>query len=163
MPSLYGKGSKKKELIKHLSTVYAAIAKEHAIAEGDFPPLAEMQEKLLDCDWAKFNQLNKKLIDGVDKMLKEDIARLMSQIPQVKSSEVTAMVERELKIRTRIEREFEAISSQALPTSESSDIVSEKKSVTISDTEVTRPPEAPKRKKYTNALRSMLNYLANIV
>ncbi|XP_074598900.1 putative achaete scute target 1 isoform X2 [Brevipalpus obovatus] len=82
MPSLYGKGSKKKELIKHLSTVYAAIAKEHAIAEGDFPPLAEMQEKLLDCDWAKFNQLNKKLIDGVDKMLKEDIARLMSQIPQ---------------------------------------------------------------------------------
>lgn len=83
MPSLYGKTNKKKDLIKHLSETYAEIAKEHSIAEGDFPPLQEMQAKLQDHDFSKFNPLNKKLIDAVDKMLKEDIARLMAKIPQV--------------------------------------------------------------------------------
>lgn len=82
MPTLLGKTNKKKELIKHLSNIYTSISKEHSIAEGDFPLLSEMQEKLLDHDFSKFNALNKRLIDAVDKMLNEDIARLMAQIPQ---------------------------------------------------------------------------------
>lgn len=83
MPSMFGKDSKKKELIKHLSTIYQEIEKEHQIPPGDFPDLREMQEKLLGYDFTKFHPLKKPLLDAVDNMLAVDISRLMSMIPHV--------------------------------------------------------------------------------
>lgn len=50
---------------------------------GDFPDLHEMQDKLLTHDFTKFQPLKKPLLDAVDKMLAEDISKLMSMIPQV--------------------------------------------------------------------------------
>lgn len=83
MPSMFGKDSKKKELIKNLANVYQEIEREQGIPAGDFPDLVEMQEKLINHDFTKFPLLKKNLLDTVDKMLAEDIAKLMAMIPQV--------------------------------------------------------------------------------
>lgn len=40
------------------------------------------QEQLAHHDFTKFNPIKPKLLETVDKMLAEDIARLMAQIPQ---------------------------------------------------------------------------------
>ncbi|KAJ1531808.1 hypothetical protein ONE63_000462 [Megalurothrips usitatus] len=82
MPSMFGKDSKKKELIKNLSTVYEQIQREYQISPGDFPDIKKMQEQLAHHDFTKFHPIKPKLLETVDKMLAEDIARLMAQIPQ---------------------------------------------------------------------------------
>lgn len=46
MPSVFGKDSKKKELISNLGEIYHKIEKEHQISPGDFPNLAKMQVRL---------------------------------------------------------------------------------------------------------------------
>lgn len=43
MPSVFGKDSKKKELIANLGEIYLKIEKEQGISPGDFPNLAKMQ------------------------------------------------------------------------------------------------------------------------
>jgi EH domain-containing protein 1 len=37
MPSVFGKDSKKKDLIKNIGTVYDRLQREHQISPGDFP------------------------------------------------------------------------------------------------------------------------------
>jgi len=46
MPSMFGKDSRKKELINNLGNIFAEIQREHQISPGDFPDLARMQEQL---------------------------------------------------------------------------------------------------------------------
>lgn len=82
MPSMFGKDSKKKELIKNLGNIYAEIEREQQISLGDFPDMRLMQEKLINQDFQKFNPLKPKLLETVDHMLAEDIARIMAMIPQ---------------------------------------------------------------------------------
>lgn len=43
MPSVFGKDSKKKELINNLDAIYDKIQKEHNISPGDFPNVKKMQ------------------------------------------------------------------------------------------------------------------------
>ena len=43
---MFGKDSRKKELIQNLGNIYAEIQREHQISPGDFPELARMQEQL---------------------------------------------------------------------------------------------------------------------
>lgn len=82
MPSVFGKDSKKKDLIKNLGQVYDRIQKEHQISPGDFPDIKKMQEVLANQDFTKFHSLKIPLLEVVDRMLATDIARLMSMIPQ---------------------------------------------------------------------------------
>lgn len=82
MPSVFGKDSKKKDLIKNLGQVYDRIQKEHSISPGDFPDIKKMQEVLQHQDFTKFHSLKPHLLDIVDNMLAKDIARLMEMIPQ---------------------------------------------------------------------------------
>ncbi|KAL1138782.1 hypothetical protein AAG570_008844 [Ranatra chinensis] len=82
MPSVFGKDGKKKDLIKGLGTIYEQIQREYQISRGDFPDLKKMQEGLANHDFSRFNHLKPRLLEVVDKMLAEDIARLMEQIPQ---------------------------------------------------------------------------------
>lgn len=82
MPSVFGKDSKKKDLIKNLGQVYDRIQKEHQISPGDFPDIKKMQEVLANQDFSKFHSLKIPLLEVVDRMLANDIARLMSMIPQ---------------------------------------------------------------------------------
>ena len=65
MPSMFGKESKKKELIKNLDTLYGQIQREHQISPGDFPDLKKMQEVLAHQDFSKFRTLDKRLLDRV--------------------------------------------------------------------------------------------------
>ncbi|KAK9499178.1 hypothetical protein O3M35_003678 [Rhynocoris fuscipes] len=81
MPSVFGKDGKKKELIKGLNTIYEQIQRDHQISPGDFPDMKKMQETLVNHDFTKFNLLKPRLLEVVDKMLAEDISRLMAQIP----------------------------------------------------------------------------------
>ena len=46
MPSMFGKDTKKKELVQRLSDIFAELQREHQISPGDFPDLTKMQEQL---------------------------------------------------------------------------------------------------------------------
>lgn len=82
MPSMFGKESKKKELVKKLNNVYLELQKEHQIPPGDFPDITLMQEKLLQQDFSKFNTIKPKLLEAVDMMLRDDISKIMAMIPR---------------------------------------------------------------------------------
>ena len=43
MPSVFGKESKKKELIANLGNIFADLQRQHQISAGDFPNLERMQ------------------------------------------------------------------------------------------------------------------------
>lgn len=83
---MFGKDGKKKELIKNLSSIYDQIQREHQISPGDFPDIKKMQENLVHHDFSKFNPLKPKLLETVDKMLAEDISRLMQILPLEETS-----------------------------------------------------------------------------
>eukprot|EP00061_Rhincodon_typus_P015176 g42707.t1 len=82
MPSVFGKDSKKKELINSLGDIYARIEREHQISPGDFPNIKKMQDLLQAQDFAKFQPLKLKLLETVDDMLGNDIAQLMILVRQ---------------------------------------------------------------------------------
>jgi len=81
MPSVFGKEGKKKDLIKNLDALYSSLQREHQISPGDFPDIKKMQERLVEFDFTKFHNLDRKLLERVDKMLAEDIAKLMAMVP----------------------------------------------------------------------------------
>ena len=83
MPTMFGKDSKKNALIKDLPRLYENIAREHNISPGDFPSVHRMQDVLQHHDFKAFHSLKEKLVQTVDDMLANDIARLMQMIPQV--------------------------------------------------------------------------------
>uniref|UniRef100_A0A8D0VRK8 EH domain-containing protein 1 n=1 Tax=Sus scrofa TaxID=9823 RepID=A0A8D0VRK8_PIG len=85
MPNVFGKESKKKELVNNLGEIYQKIEREHQISPGDFPSLRKMQELLQSQDFSKFQALKPKLLDTVDDMLANDIARLMVMVRQEES------------------------------------------------------------------------------
>ncbi|XP_050302033.1 EH domain-containing protein 1-like isoform X2 [Anthonomus grandis grandis] len=78
---VFGKDSKKKDLIKNLENVYEKLRREHQISASDFPDLTKMQDLLSKYDFTKFKAHKQKLLDEVDQLLSEDIARLMAMIP----------------------------------------------------------------------------------
>ena len=93
MPNVFGKESRKKDLIKNLNDIYVKIQKEHSISAGDFPDLGKMRATLVKHDFAKFHTLKPKLLEVVDQMLSDDIAQLMSMIShevnEINKTEVT--------------------------------------------------------------------------
>ncbi|VUZ46124.1 unnamed protein product [Hymenolepis diminuta] len=82
MPALIGKETKKKELIANLPAIYENLSRTHHISIGDFPPIDKMKELLFKQDFKSFSALQPKLVNNVDKMLSDDIAKLMQLIPQ---------------------------------------------------------------------------------
>merc|ERR1712142_430109 len=81
MPKMFGKGRKKKELIKSLPGLLKKIQDEHMVATSDLPEITGMQEKLAQSDFTKFPILKEKLIAQVNHMLHSDIADLMAIVP----------------------------------------------------------------------------------
>ncbi|CAN7938169.1 unnamed protein product [Ixodes hexagonus] len=88
MPTVFGKDSKKKELIKDLGSLFADIQRKHQISPGDFPNLREMQEKLAPHDFTKFHALKPHLLDAVNQMMAEDIAQLVAMIPKEQTDQM---------------------------------------------------------------------------
>jgi len=81
MPKLFGKGRKKKELIKNLPSLLKKIQEEHMVSHTDMPEVSDLQEKLSQADFLKFPPLKDKLIAQVNNMLDRDIADLMGIVP----------------------------------------------------------------------------------
>ena len=95
MPKLFGKGRKKKELIKNLPALLKKIQEDHLVANSDLPELSKLQEKLNQADFQKFPQMKvsfkaisfvksffqDKLIAQVNHMLDVDISELMGIVP----------------------------------------------------------------------------------
>ena len=81
MPSVFGKDNRKKDLINKLADAFTCIQREHQISPGDFPNVKHMQEQLAFHDFTKFSIIKPKLLDAVDSMLTQDIARIMQMIP----------------------------------------------------------------------------------
>ena len=79
---MFGKDSKKKELIKNLDRIYEKIQRVHNISPGDFPDINKMREILDLQDFRLFKPLDKKLIDKVENMLSSDITQLMQMLPK---------------------------------------------------------------------------------
>jgi len=79
---MFGKDTKKKELLNGLADTFASLQQQHQISAGDFPNLQRMQEQLQYHDFSKFPLLKPKLLETVDRMLAVDIARLMTMIPK---------------------------------------------------------------------------------
>lgn len=82
MPVLFGKDVKKSELILNLDDIYSKLVNKYQISPGDFPELKKMQKQLVAYDFDSFPFLKPGLLEAVDKMLANDIARLMALIPQ---------------------------------------------------------------------------------
>jgi len=80
MPMM-GKEGKKKDLIKNLDDVFITIQNNHGVPAADFPDVENMKEKLRKQDFTKFSTFDKNLVAKVDKMLSEDIPRIMSLLP----------------------------------------------------------------------------------
>jgi len=79
---MFGKDTKKKELVNGLANIFASLQQQHQISAGDFPNLQRMQEQLQHHDFSKFPAMKPKLLENVDRMLADDIARLMTMIPK---------------------------------------------------------------------------------
>jgi EH domain-containing protein 1 len=82
MPSMFGKDSKKKELIKNLDKIYEKIQRVHSISLGDFPDIHKMREILDVQDFRTFKTLDKTLIEKVENMLAVDVTQLMQMLPK---------------------------------------------------------------------------------
>lgn len=82
MPSLFGKQSKKEQLIQTLDEVFQVIHKSRQIPVGDFPSCKMMREKLVDYDFTRFPKLQIAQIQAVDELLCVDIARIMKLLPK---------------------------------------------------------------------------------
>jgi GTPase involved in cell partitioning and DNA repair len=65
MPKVFGKGRKKKELIKNLPQLLKKIQEEHMVATSDLPEVTGMQDKLAQADFQAFPPLKEKLIAQV--------------------------------------------------------------------------------------------------
>jgi Domain of unknown function (DUF5600) len=48
---MFGKDSKKKELIKNLNAVYEQLEKQHGISRGDFPDIKKLQVITTSLKW----------------------------------------------------------------------------------------------------------------
>ncbi|NXX37804.1 EHD2 protein, partial [Tricholaema leucomelas] len=82
MPSVFGKDSKKKQLIASLPLVFAQIQLQHRIPPGDFPDCARMQEQLLAHDFRRFPVLKPRLLAALEELLSAGIAALMPLLRQ---------------------------------------------------------------------------------
>lgn len=82
MPSMFGKESKKRDIIKNLDKIYEKIQHQHNISPGDFPKLDKMREVLELLDFKTFKALDKKLIEKADSMMSTDITQLMQMLPK---------------------------------------------------------------------------------
>ncbi|XP_030755095.1 EH domain-containing protein 1-like isoform X2 [Sitophilus oryzae] len=78
---IFGKEKKKRDLIKNLDHIYDRIRREQQISVTDLPDVEKMKESLSKYNFSKFQPHKPKLLEEVDRMLSEDIAKLMAMVP----------------------------------------------------------------------------------
>ncbi|TRY61532.1 hypothetical protein TCAL_05737 [Tigriopus californicus] len=81
MPSVFRKDKRKKELIDNLDFIFQAIQDVHGISPSDFPEIEPFKAKLERVDWSTFRQIERSQFDRLQKMINEDMAKVMQTIP----------------------------------------------------------------------------------
>ena len=89
MPSMFGRDSKKEQLIRDLPYIFNEVRKQHNLVEGDFPDVTRMRELLYSFDWNKLPKPNLKLMANLEELLTLDVPQLMTLLPleQAKAQE----------------------------------------------------------------------------
>jgi hypothetical protein len=77
MPLLLGKETVQYELIKNLSKEYKDIERHKKVPIGDFPDVAQMQQKLRNHDFMSFEKESERLMKQIDKVLNIELPALM--------------------------------------------------------------------------------------
>lgn len=70
------------QLIETLPTVFRTVMKKYNLAPGDFPDLPDMQAKLREFDFSKFQVIKQKYIDDAEHVMGTEFPRLMEALPR---------------------------------------------------------------------------------
>jgi len=81
MPVVFGKEAKKKNLLKHLEQTIESVEAKHGTCTGDLPPLETLRESLARADWSKFRSVDPRQLAKLDRLLTEDMSRLLAILP----------------------------------------------------------------------------------
>mmetsp|Transcript_5589 Transcript_5589/g.12853 ORF Transcript_5589/g.12853 Transcript_5589/m.12853 type:complete len:312 (-) Transcript_5589:122-1057(-) len=80
MPYTFGKKEKQQRLIGRLENEFVQCARRYNLPLGDFPNLDEFRTNLLQIkDISKFQKLDKSLVKEMDRVLANDIAKLLEK------------------------------------------------------------------------------------
>ena len=77
----------KKNLLKGLEEVIQRVENRHGHCTGDLPPIEKLRETLSRADWSKFRTVDKRQLVKLDRLLTEEMAKLVAMLP----SEMSAM------------------------------------------------------------------------
>lgn len=84
MPSLFGKTSKKAELIENLAAEFKEVSRTYGLPGGDFPDIAKYASILKDMEFDKFAKLDEQKLSKLEEVLTKNIPNLMSMIAPIK-------------------------------------------------------------------------------
>jgi len=80
MPYTWGKKEKQQRLIGRLERELVMCARRYELPKGDFPPTEPLRQALLEIkDLSEFPKLDKKLVQGMDKVFSVDIPELLEK------------------------------------------------------------------------------------
>ncbi len=77
-----GKDRKRRELIERLDSIFSQIQDEYDVSPGDFPDVRAMRDKLANAEWGSFKTVERHQIQKLDKLLSEDMTKLMQANPK---------------------------------------------------------------------------------
>jgi EH domain-containing protein 1 len=81
MPYILGKSEKQNRLLDRLESEFAACARRYNLPIGDFPDVDQYRRMLREVkDISDFKRLDKTLIFEMDKVLTEDIPKLLQRV-----------------------------------------------------------------------------------
>ena len=72
-------------MIDKLDSIFSQIQDEYEVSPGDFPDVAAFKEKLAFADWGQFRTIERQQLAKLDKLLSEDMTKLM-QVRELKYS-----------------------------------------------------------------------------
>jgi len=76
----WGKKEKQQKLVSRLGSEFVNCARRYSLPRGDFPHLEKFKAALLEVkDLSRFPKLDKSMVREMDRVLSEDIARLLEQ------------------------------------------------------------------------------------
>ena len=78
---LLRKDAAKKSLLKNLEVTIEAVEAKHGTCSGDLPPIEKLREALSRADWSKFRAVDKKQMIKLDRMLTEEMSKLIAMLP----------------------------------------------------------------------------------
>eukprot|EP01129_Flabellula_baltica_P007467 TRINITY_DN2909_c0_g1_i3.p1 TRINITY_DN2909_c0_g1~~TRINITY_DN2909_c0_g1_i3.p1 ORF type:complete len:479 (+),score=132.73 TRINITY_DN2909_c0_g1_i3:77-1513(+) len=80
MPAIFGKDSKKAELLRNLENEFKDVQKNYRLPPGDFPSAERYRQILAPMNFSDFPKFSERLFRNLDEALSVDLPRLMNMI-----------------------------------------------------------------------------------